>query len=410
VSPTGRFDVAITGLGLLTPAGIGIAENWRNITHGRPTASTDPELAGLPVDFSCRVPDFDVDAVLGRRLAVRLDRHVHLALAAAREALADAGLGRDTWDAARVGVVLGSGLGGMITWQRECEKLLKSGPRRISPRLIQAAAANMVAGEIAIDCGAGGPNFTTATACASGATAIGTARELLRSGRCDVVLTGGTEASVCPLVVAPFAQMGALSRRRSDPASASRPFDADRDGFVIAEGAAVLVLERPADAKARGAGIYALCSGYGATADAHHPNAPEPDGRGVARAITEALRDAGLGAADVDHVNAHGTSTPLNDLIETRTLCRVLGDRPVITSTKGVTGHALSAAGAIEAAYTALTIHHASIPPTANLSSVDEQIEMDIVMKEARPHRVEVAITNSFGFGGQNAVLLLTRP
>lgn len=405
-----HFDVAITGMGLVTPAGLQVAENWVQVSKGVPTASRDPGLEGLPVDFSCRIPGFDADASLGRRLARRIDRQVQLALVAAREALRDACLPGAGWEAGRVGVVLGSALGGMLSWEREHAKLLTGGPRRVSPRLIPMAAPNMVAGEVAIDCDAGGPNFTTASACASGATAIGTARELLRSGMCDVVLAGGTDASICPLIVAPFARMGALSRRSEEPAYASRPFDVGRDGFVIGEGAAVLVLERPADAQARRARVRALVSGYGASADARDSIAPDPDGNGIERALQAALRDAGVTPAEVDHINAHGTSTPINDLVEARTIRRVFGDRPVVTSTKGVTGHTLGAAGAVEAVYTALTIEHGTIPPTANLVDPDPRIDLDVVTGAPRPAAVEVALSNSFGFGGQNAVLVLTRP
>ncbi|MFF7987478.1 beta-ketoacyl-[acyl-carrier-protein] synthase family protein [Streptomyces sp. NPDC007901] len=408
-TPRGRFDVAVTGLGLVTAAGVGTEETWRTVLAGMSTASTDPELDGVPVDFSYRVPGFDGDRLLGRRLAFRLDRHVQFGLAAAREAVADSALDTSAWEPARVGVVMGTALGGMIAWERESRRILEHGPANVSPRLIPQAAVNMVAGEIAIDLGAAGPNLVTSTACASGATALGTARELLRSGVCDVVLAGGAEASVCPLVVAPFARMGALSVRRDDPAAASRPFDADRDGFVIGEGAAVLVLERTAHAEARGARVYARLSGYGASADGTHPNLPDPDGLGVERAVTAALRDAALSPADVDHVNAHGTATPLNDEVEARTMRRLLGERPLLTSTKGVTGHALGAAGAIEAAVTALTLAHGSVPPTANLASLDPAVEMDVVAKAARNLSVEVALSNSFGFGGQNAVLVMTR-
>jgi 3-oxoacyl-[acyl-carrier-protein] synthase II len=235
------------------------------------------------------------------------------------------------------------------------------------------------------------------------------ARELLRSGLCDVVITGGTEACLVPSIVSGFSQMGALSQRRDDPAAASRPFDVDRDGFVPGEGAAVLVLERVEHARARGAHVRALVSGYGASADAHHATAPEPDGRGAELAVRSALRDAGLAPDAVDHVNAHGTSTPLNDASEARMIRRVLGDRPAVTSVKGVVGHALGAAGAIEAVVTALTVEHAFIPPTANLESQDPEVELDVVAKAGRETPVEVAVSNSFGFGGQNAVLVLTR-
>jgi len=403
------FEVAITGIGLVTPAGVGVPDSWSGICAGTPTATTDPELAGLLSDFSCRVPDFDADRLLGPRLARRIDRHSQLALVAAREAVAGSGLGAGVWDPARVGVIMGTGLPGLPAWEREHRRLLDRGPLAVSPRLVPQAASNMVAGEIAIDLGVFGPNFTTGAACASGAVALGTGRELLRGGLCDVVVAGGTEASLCRLVVAPFARMGALSRRCDDPAGASRPFDVDRDGFVIAEAAAVLVLERLSDATARGAVVHAVLRGYGASADAYHTVTPDPGGHGVARALTMALRDAGVAPAEVDHVNAHGTSTPLNDQIEVATLRRVLGGSALVTSIKGVTGHPLAAAGAVEAAVTALTLATGTIPPTANLQTPDPGLDLELVCKQARQVPIEVAVSNSFGFGGQNAVLLMTR-
>jgi 3-oxoacyl-[acyl-carrier-protein] synthase II len=286
---------------------------------------------------------------------------------------------------------------------------MEHGPGKVSAMFIPMLVPNMVAGQLAIEFGARGPNLVTATACASGATAIGFARDLLRSRACDIVLTGGTEAGVTPLSIAGFAQMGALSSRCDDPESASRPFDVDRDGFVAAEAAGVLVLERPEDARARGARMRAQIIGYGASADAFHVTAPDPEGAGAELAIRAALTDAGVGPSEVQHVNAHGTSTPLNDIAEARVLRRVLGDSAVVTSTKGVTGHALGAAGAIEAAYTVLAIEHGVIPPTANLDSQDPEITLDIVVKSPREQRLEVAMSDSFGFGGQNAVLLMSR-
>jgi 3-oxoacyl-[acyl-carrier-protein] synthase II len=403
------FGAAITGIGLVTPAGIGTAANWRTICAGQSTAaSPDPALAGLPVDFSARVPGFDADALLGRRTAWRLDRCSQLALVAAREAIADSGLDPASWDAARVGVVIGSGIGGASTWEAQHRTLLSSGASRVSPLLIPMLAVNMTAGYVAMEYGAGGPNLVTATACASGATAIGVARDLLRTGRCDVVITGGTESCVIPSIISGFAQMRALSRRRDDPPASSRPFDAGRDGFVPAEGAAMLVLERAADAGARGARAHAYVSGYGASADAHRATTPHPDGTGAERAFRAALADAGLGAGEVGHVNAHGTSTPLGDLSEARMLRRVVGAGPSVTSVKGVTGHALGAAGAIEAAITALCVEHAFVPPTANLSSQDPEVDLDVVAKEGRHERIGVAVSDSFGFGGQNAVLVVT--
>ncbi len=400
----------MTGLGLVTAAGTGVAANWARVKAAEPTAATDPRLAGLLVDIACPVTGFDPDRELGRRTAWRLDRYVQLALVAAREALRDSGLDPQAWDGGRVGVVLGNALGGTATYEAQTRNLIQDGPDQVSPMLVPMAAINMVSGQVAMDCGARGPNLVTATACASGTTAIGTARDLLRSGACDVVITGGTEASLTPAIVSGFARMGALSRRSGDPAGASRPFDAGRDGFVIAEGAGVLVLERLTDARARGARVRACLSGYGASADAYHATAPDPEGTGAQQAIVAALADAGVGPDEIDHVNAHGTSTPLNDVIEARVLNRVLGWRAAVTSTKGVTGHCLGAAGAIEAAYTVLAIENALVPPTANLDSLDAAIDIDVVTKAPREMCIEAAMSNSFGFGGQNAVLIFTKP
>jgi 3-oxoacyl-[acyl-carrier-protein] synthase II len=403
-----HFGVAVTGLGLVTPAGIGAPASWERILLGESTAATDPRLAGVSVDMSCRIPGFDADALVGRRKAWRMDRFTHLALVAVREALADAGLDPSTWDGTRVGVVIGNGLGGAATHERQHDVCRDEGPGRVSPMLIPMMGVSMVSGYVAMDVRATGPNFATMTACASGATAIGTARELLRSGMCDIVIAGGTESSLTPTIIATFANMGALSRRRDDPAAASRPFDAGRDGFVAAEGAGVLVLERFEDAKARGAGVHALLTGYGASADAYHATAPDPDGRGAELAIRTALRDAGLDPKAIDHVNAHGTSTPLNDVAEAKVVQRVFGDRPIVTSVKGVIGHSLGAAGAIEAVCTALTVSQGVVPPTANLDSQDPAVGLDVVAKAARTAPVRNAISNSFGFGGQNAVLVMT--
>jgi 3-oxoacyl-[acyl-carrier-protein] synthase II len=398
-------DVAVTGLGLVTAAGVGVEASWRGVCTGESAGASDPELAGLPVDFSCRVPGFEPRTLIGRKATLQYDRFVQLALVAAQEAIADAGLDPGTWDGARVGVVIGCGLGGVATWETQHRRLLDDGPEAVSALLIPMLVPNMVAGHLGMRFGATGPNLVTATACASGATAIGVARDLLRRGTCDVVLTGGAEAGVVPLIVTGFAQMGALSARRAAPGAASRPFDVDRDGFVIGEGSGILVLERGDDARARGARVRARLMGYGATADAHHMTAPDPAGTGVARAIRAALADADVAPGDVDHVNAHGTSTPLNDLAESRVLARCLGPGAAVTSTKGVVGHTLGAAGAIEAAFTVLAVERALIPPTANLDSQDPDIEIDVVAKHARQRRISVALSNSFGFGGQNAVL-----
>lgn len=404
------FGAAVTGIGLVTPAGIGVQESWTRICRGEPTASADPDLAGMPVDFTCRVPGFDADDLLGRRLARRLERFTHLALVAAREAVRDAGLDPDTWDGARVGVVMGNSLGGPRTFERQHSVLLDHGPQRVSPLLIPMMGVGGANGYVAIDCGATGPNLGTVTACASGATAIGVARDLLRSGACDIVLAGGTESALTPTIMAGFSQARALSSRTHDPAAASRPFDVDRDGFVAAEGAGVLVLERVADAQARGVPIRALITGYGSTSDAFHATAPHPDGLGAERAIRCALADAHLLPEEVDHVNAHGTSTQLNDASEARVITRTLGSGPVVTSTKGVLGHSLSAAGAIEAICTVLSVQHGIVPPTANLVRQDPEFELDIVTKAPYSMPIRAALTNSFGFGGLNAVLAVTAP
>ncbi|MFE7488397.1 beta-ketoacyl-[acyl-carrier-protein] synthase family protein [Kitasatospora sp. NPDC057541] len=408
-APTSRQETAVTGVGLVSPAGLGVPGNWERVLSGAPTAATDPELAGLPVDISCRAAAYRADDHFAPGQAWKLDRVSQLALVAAREAVADAGLDPATWDGARVGVVLGTSMGGMGTLEAEHRKTLEEGPAWISPLVWVMAPVNMIAAYLAIELGARGPNLVTATACASGPTAIGTARQLLAAGACDVVIAGGADAPVTPMTMAGLAQMGALSRRVDDPAAASRPFDTGRDGMVVAEAAGVVVLERLADARARRARVRARVLGYGASADAHHPSAPHPEGEGAERALRAALADAGVGQGEVDHVNAHGSSTPLNDVTEARVLRRVLGERPAVTSTKGVTGHALGAAGAIETVYTVLALEDGLVPPTANLESLDHRIEIDVVAKEARKAPLEVAVSNSFGFGGQNGVLVLGR-
>ncbi|MET7272063.1 beta-ketoacyl-[acyl-carrier-protein] synthase family protein [Streptomyces flaveolus] len=401
-------DVVITGLGLVTPAGVGVEENWARVLSGRSCAARDEALDGLPVDLCCRVPGFDADALLGGRTAWQLDRFVQLAVAAARMAVRDAGCCSDTWDGTRVGVVLGNSLGGPGVLEEQHAVLCEAGSRRVSPLTIPKYLPNMVAGQVAIDCGAQGPSLVTATACASGATAVGLGRDLLRSGTCDIVLAGASESALTPTTLAGLAKMGALSRGKPDAEHASRPFDADRDGFVAAEGAGVLVLERAADARARGASARAAVSGYGAATDAHHATAPHPEGRGIRQALRQALADAGVSPGEVDHVNAHGTSTPMNDLVEGAVLRRVLGERPAVASTKGVTGHALAAAGAIEAAYTALAVERDTVPPTANLERRDPRIDLDVVSGAPRPVGIDVAVSTSLGFGGHNAALVLT--
>ncbi|WP_327706651.1 beta-ketoacyl-[acyl-carrier-protein] synthase family protein [Streptomyces decoyicus] len=399
-------EVAVTGLGVISPAGIGAQATWDGLLTGRSTAARDPELAGLPVDISCQVPDFDTAARVGRKAAWRLDRFVAMALLAARHAVADAGLVRTDWDAARVGVVIGTGTASMERYVGEFAKLAAGRPLDISPLAITRSVPNMAAAEIALDLTVTGPNFAVSTACASGSSALGVARDLLRAGTCDIVLAGGAESARHPIPAACFHRMGALSQRRQDPAGACRPFDAGRDGFVLSEGAAVLVLEHPDHARARGARPRAHLAGYGASCDAYHYAAPAPDGRGAAAALTAALADAGLRPGDIDHINAHGTGTRRNDLAEAKALHTVFPEPPAVTSLKGALGHAIGAAGAIEAAVTVMSLQRDTIPPTANHEDLDLDIDLDIVAKVPRTTAQSAAASLSIGFGGQNAALV----
>lgn len=399
-------EAAVTGLGVISPAGIGARATWDSLLTGRSTAARDPGLAGLPVDISCQVPDFDTARLVGRKTSWRLDRFVAMALLAARHAVADAGLDPTEWDASRVGVVIGTGTGSMERYVTEFAKLAAGRPLDISPLAITRSVPNMAAAEIALDLTATGPNFAVSTACASGSSALGVARDLLRAGTCDLVLAGGAESARHLIPAACFHRMGALSRRTDDPAGACRPFDAARDGFVLSEGAAVLVLERPEHARARGARSRAQLAGYGASCDAYHYAAPDPEGRGAAAALTAALADAGLAPRDIDHVNAHGTGTRLNDLAEARALRAVFPEPPAVTSLKGALGHAIGAAGAIEAAVTVMSLQHDTIPPTANHEDPDLDIDLDIVAKAPRRTPLSAAASTSFGFGGQNAALV----
>lgn len=403
------FEAAVTGLGLVTPAGVGVRRNWEAVCSGVSRAADDPALRACPVRISCRVPDFDAGELLGQRRAHRLDPFVQFALVAAKEALADAGLDPRTWDGARVGVVMGTADGGTVTMEQQNQTFLTEGARWVSPLLLPMHLPNMLAGQVAMEFGATGPNLVVATACASGATAIGTARDLLAADRCDVVLTGGSEAMLGQVTMAGFAQMGALSRRNDEPTLASRPFDADRDGFVAGEGAGVLVLERVADARARGARSHGRIIGYGASADAHHMTKPHPEGQGTEAAVRRALADADTDVRDIGHVNAHGTSTPLNDRVEGQMLGRVLTGSPLVTSTKGVTGHLLGASGAVEAALTLLSLGRHLVPPTANLTNPDPDLDLKIPT-EPTSCAADLALSNSFGFGGQNTVLVAAAP
>ena len=403
----GTEALAVTGIGLVTPGGTTTAETWSRVCAGRSTAADDPALAGLPVSFSCRVPDFDPRARVPGPRPGRHDRFTQFALTAAHEAVADAGLNPDTWDGTRVAVVLGSAAGGVGTYEHQHRRLLDTGPGSVSPLTLPTFLPNMAAGQLAIALRARGPALHTATACASGAAALVTAALLLRDDACDIAVAGGADAMITPLCAAAFAKMGALSRRRADPAAASRPFDAARDGFVLAEGAGVLVLERATDAAARRAPVHARLAGYGLSADAHHDVAPDPEGHGLRLAVTQALRTVGATACEVDHLNAHGTSTPLNDRTEAAALHELFAaDPPSVTSAKGVLGHTMGAAGAIEAALTALTVEHQLAPPTANFHRPDPDSPLDdLVTGAPRNQKIRLALSNSLGFGGHNTVL-----
>ncbi|MFD8993396.1 beta-ketoacyl-[acyl-carrier-protein] synthase family protein [Streptomyces abikoensis] len=403
--------VAVTGLGLVTPAGDGVDATWEAVLDGRGTAARDPLLDGLPMDFSCRVPlgEDDLDRRVGRT-SWRMGRPAKLAVLAAREAVRDAGLDPAAWDGSRVATVMGCGMGNMEQVEEQYRRLGRRGPDAVSPLAIPMIIPNLGAGEVSIDLKARGPNLAPATACASGATAIAVARDLLVSGACDVAVAGGVEAAISRLSTTGFRNMGALSGRTDAPGEASRPFAPDRDGFVMAEGAGVLVLERVGDAVARGARPRALLTGCGSASDAHHPTAPPEGAPGAEAALRTALGGAGLASYEIDHVNAHGTSTPLNDATEAALIARVLPHRPSVTAPKGVLGHTLGAAGAIEAALTVLTIQHRLVPPIANLTAPAPEFDIDCVTKQPRRQDVRAAVSHSFGFGGHNVVLVLTAP
>ncbi|MGC0417365.1 beta-ketoacyl-[acyl-carrier-protein] synthase family protein [Embleya sp. AB8] len=399
-------EVAVTGLGLVTAGGIGVEATWRTLGTGISTARRDPVLADLPVDISCAVPGFDGDARLGRRLSRRMDRTAQMSVVAAREALADAALDPRTWDPTRVGVIIGSGGPSMQSLTEAMTKLAAGCAGSISPAALPRSLPNDPGIEVALDLGAQGANFAPAAGCASGATALGVARDLLRAGTLDIVFAGGAESMRDRLTAVCFAQLGALSTRPGDPDRAGRPFDADRDGFVLGEGIGILVLERLDHARARRARVRALLSGYGSANDAYHATTPHPDGRGACLATRAALADAGWSPSDVDHVNTHGTGTVRNDAAEARFLAATFERCPPITAIKSILGHAGGAGGAIEAAVTVLTLEHGSIPPTANHRSTDPGTDLDVVAKTPRrPARLHTAISTSVAFGGQNAVL-----
>jgi 3-oxoacyl-[acyl-carrier-protein] synthase II len=405
----GRMRVAVTGLGVKTPAGTDLDAFWSTLAAGRSTAAPISrfDASPLPVRFGCEVPGFDPTAYLGPKEARRLDRVAQLGLAAAVDALSDAG--ETGADPARSAVIIGTGIGGLITLEEQVTTYMEKGPARVSPFFVPMMMVNATAGTIAMQLGWTGPNLCIATACAASAHAIGEAARLIRDGAADVAVTGGTEACMTPVAISAFARMTALSTRNDEPELASRPFDADRDGFVMGEGAGALVLERWDRAVARGAHIYGEVAGYGRNADAYHITAPSPGGEGAAVCMQLALDDAGLAPADIGHINAHGTSTPLNVAADAEAIRKVFGEgAPPVTSTKGVTGHLIGAAGATEAIACLLSIARGAAPPTANVDHIGDDIQLDIVTEAPRPIAASPALSNSFGFGGHNATLILT--
>jgi 3-oxoacyl-[acyl-carrier-protein] synthase II len=406
--------VVITGMGAITPLGNDVETFWRNVVAGRSGVGpiTLFDASAMKTRIAAEVKGFDPEAWFGRKEARRMDRYAQFALAATQQALQDARLDPAHVDRERVGVILGTGIGGIGALVQGVETLMTRGPDRISPFMVPMMLADTAPGLIAIAYGFRGPNMAVVTACASGTNAIGEAMHLIRRGDADVVIAGGAEAAILPVAVAAFNVMGAISTRNEEPERASRPFDRTRDGFVMGEGAGILILERLEHARARGARIYAEVVGYGTSADAYHITAPLENGEGAALAMRRALADAGLSPRDIDYINAHGTSTPLNDKSETQAIKAVFGEAAYdvpISSTKSMIGHLLGAAGAVEAIVCIRAITDGVIPPTINYEHPDPECDLDYVPNVARRRLVRTAMSNSFGFGGHNACVIFRR-
>ncbi|MCA3230602.1 MAG: beta-ketoacyl-ACP synthase II [Burkholderiales bacterium] len=409
---SGRRCVVVTGLGMVSPVGNDVATAWANLVAGRSGIGriTRFDTAGFGCRIAGEVKGFDVAAYVPAKEARRMDTFIHYGIAASVQALKDAGLEVTDANRDRIGCMVGSGIGGLPMIEDNCRELVSRGARRISPFLIPGSIINMVSGNLSIMLGLRGPNLAVVTACTTGLHSIGLAGRLIEHGDADVMVAGGAEATVSPLGIGGFDSMKALSTRNDDPASASRPWDRDRDGFVMGEGAGVLVLEDYERARQRGARIYAELVGFGMSADAYHMTAPDMDG--PRRCMIEALRSAGVNADQVDYLNAHGTSTPLGDINETRAIRAALGasaGRVVVNSTKSMTGHLLGGAGGIESVITVLALHHQVSPPTINIFNQDPECDLDYCANAAREMRIEVALKNSFGFGGTNGTLVFRR-
>ena len=406
--------VVVTGLGAVTPLGIGVGPTWEAVLAGRSGVSqiTRFDAAEFPTRIAAEIKAFHPEDFVDRKEIKRMDPFIQIAMAAAHLAMEDSGLAIDEALGPRVGVYVGSGLGGLSTLEHYHKAYLEGGVRKISPFFIPMLISNLAPGHIAMKYGAKGPNITTTTACAASSHAIGEAFEAIRRGTCHAVIAGGSESTITPMGLGGFCAMKALSTRNGDPAGASRPFDKERDGFVMGEGAAILVLEEMEFAKRRGAKIYAELCGYGASADAYHVTAPAPGGEGAVRCMQAALADARVNPEDVEYVNAHGTSTPYNDLYETMAIKTAFKDHAkklMVSSTKSMTGHLLGAAGAIESLFSVLAIRDGVVPPTINYTTPDPECDLDYVPNTARKKDIRYALSNSFGFGGTNSCLLFGR-
>jgi 3-oxoacyl-[acyl-carrier-protein] synthase II len=409
-----RRRVVVTGLGIVAPVGVGVAQSWANIVAGKSgiTRITRFDPSTFSSQIAGEVPGFDVARYLSPKEARRMDTFIHYGMAAGIEAVKDAGLEVTPQNAERIGVNIGSGIGGLPLIEDTHVEYQKSGPRKISPFFVPGTIINMIAGNLSIMYGFKGPNLAIVSACTTATHCIGESGRIIEYGDADIMVAGGAEATVSPLGVGGFCAARALSGRNDDPATASRPWDRDRDGFVLGEGAGVVVLEEYEHAKARGAKIYCELAGYGMSADAHHMTAPREDGDGALRCMANAMRNAGVNRDEVEYINAHGTSTPLGDVAETIAVKRCFGDhasKVAVSSTKSMTGHLLGAAGGVEAIFSVLAIRDQLAPPTINLFNQDPQCDLDYVPNTAREMKINVAVSNSFGFGGTNGTLVFRR-